>query len=293
MRTLRKATGSPGGHRGSKLDPCAFSFPRIAARSQLPPPPPPPEKKKAGTIVLIGLAILAIDLALLGFALWERYSTIHYFSRQADRELLEITQTVIFGNQVRLEVSHNFKSGHYATIDVKIEKGSGTVVWQNEFNLVSPGTLVETKYDSAWIALEPGTYYVTVESSVPQGTTEIVAECMGVYTPFGQLYVFGLFPGLTLAGLITLAYAEDPQGLVPAVKKDFAKDWKTSLKNAAVIVIGWVLLIVVLAAALVFFRTIVGLIGVVLVLSAIGLVYEGLKKAGTWALERARGRRSS
>jgi len=259
----------------------------------MPPPPPPPKEKGANLLALIGFALLAIDLALVGLLCWERFATIHYFSSQVNGVPIEIAPTIFFECQVRFEVSHEFKSGHYATINVRVEKAPSTVVWQQEFNLASPGTLVETKYDSAWFTFEPGTYYVTIDTSAPQGATQIVTERMGTFTTFGQLYFLGLFPGLALAGLLLLVCSDDPNGLVPALKKDFTRDWKTSLKNTAVIIGGWLLLVVLLAATLAFFRPIVGIIGVILVLSIIGLAYEGLRRAGGWVLGTATGKRSS
>jgi len=284
---------SPRRQRWSYLEPHSPGPIRSIRATQPPLPPPPPKEKGANLFALIGFALLVIDLALVGLVCWERFTTIQYFSSQVDAELIEITPTVFFECQVRFEVSHEFKSGHYATINVRVEKGPGTVVWQQEFNLNSPGTLVETKYDSAWFIFEPGTYYVTIDTSAPQGATQIVAERMGTFTTFGQLYFLGLFPGLALAGLLLLVYSDDPNGFFPALKKDFTRDWKTSLKNIAVIIGGWILLIVLLAATLAFFRSIVGLIGVILVLSIVGLAYEGLKRAGGWVLGTATGRRSS
>jgi len=71
------------------------------------------------------------------------------------------------------------------------------------------------------------------------------------------------------------------------------KDWKTSLKNTVVVVCAYVALLLLLFAGLAFFRSIVGFIGALLVLSAIGLAYEGLKKAGGSMVGKARGRSSA
>ena len=40
----------------------------------------PPGQKKASLVALIGFALLAIDLALVGLAFWERFATIQYLS---------------------------------------------------------------------------------------------------------------------------------------------------------------------------------------------------------------------
>jgi len=227
------------------------------------------------------LALLLIDLALVCFIFWERFSTIGYFEPQCNAVPLDVFPTAFFECQVRFEVSHKFSAGYSATINIKVEDRSG-VVWQNVFELKSPGTLVETKYDSKWVTLTPGTYGVSVSSSAPNGSTEIVAERMGIMTPFGQLFLFGLFPGLILAGLMCLTYADDPRGFVPSVKKDFLSDWKTSLKNSTIVIGSWLFLVLLLTMGLAFFRSIMGIIAAVLVLSVIGLAIEGVKTAWRW-----------
>ena len=225
----------------------------------------------------IGLALLVADLGLVGLVLWERYSGAHVTLGAGDRQEFKVAQSLFFDCRVRIEVSHRFTSGHYVRRQVRVENGSG-LVWEHEFYLESPGTLVETKYDSELVYLSPGTYYVSAT-----GDTKVDQSS---FSDLGWLLVFVLFPGLTASGFALVEYSDKPNAFVPDVKKTFFTSPKGFLTASVILAVLWLVLAFLLGLALMFLWDILMLIGLFLVLGALALIWEGVKHVGG----RVRGR---
>jgi len=249
-----------------------------------PPPPPPPSKGTKRLWLIIGISLLLVAAGLLGVLVWERYTTTYWFSGREQSEEFKVVPCLFFECQLRVEASHYFVAGHSASIRVTIENASGQV-WFHEFGLESPGTQKETKYGSEIVTLSPGIYAIDVESRTPipatgsPGKTEVIVERSGFFTPFGQLCWLVLFPLLGFAGLLVVSYSEKPEDLIPDLKKPFT-GWRDVIFSFAGLAVIWIVFVIAMAALVGFFRSILGLLGVIVVLSIIGLVIEGIKKAG-------------
>gem|GEM_PF-6138072 len=244
-----------------------------------PPPPPPAGGRKSTLLLGIGLVLLVADLALVGLVMWERFSGAHTLEA-GDQQELKVGPLLFFDNSVRVEVSHRFTSGYYYRVRVRIESGSG-LVWEHEFDLESPGSTVETKTDSEFVDLSPGTYYVSVSDETKVDRTRL--------SDLGWLFVGWLFPGLALSGIVLLDYSDKPGSLASDVRKAFSTSPKGFLTTSATLAVVWFVSVLALALVLMFLMDILGLIVIALVLGALGLIWEGVKRVAGVAKARVSG----
>lgn len=234
--------------------------------SPLPPPPPLVRSSRSKAFVAFGVVLLLVNIILLGLLLWELFTTTYWFSGHVKGDEIRITEAIFFEPQLRVEVSHLFVSGYSATIHVAIENASG-LVWQHMFGLSSPGTKQETIYDSDYLTLMPGRYIVKVNSSVPvavtlaTGKTEVVVERSGYLTLSGKIFMFFLFPFSVVCGLIALIYQGKPE------------DFK--LGHAAIV---WIASILLIAVIMMFFRSILYILGILIALIVLGLFIQRLRR---------------
>jgi len=208
--------------------------------------------------------------------MWERFSGAHTLG-ESDRQELKVVPCLFFDSSVRIEVSHRFTSGHYYRNLVRIENGSG-VVWEHQFYLESPGITVETKSDSEFVDLSPGTYYVSVTDDAKVDRTRP--------SDLGWLFVGWLFPALAASGLVLLEYSDKPDTLVPDVKKAFFTSPKGFLTTSATLAVVWFVSVLLLALALMYLMDILGLIALLLVLGALAAIWEGVKRVAGLAKAR-------
>ena len=256
------------------------------------------KRRRSTSFLILGASLFVVATSIVGFSVWERYTTTYSYSSPATSvEFLVVPTNFLHYPPAKLEVrvSYQFLVPDSAVIRVRIENGSG-VAWAHESKFNSSGPEKETKLDSQWIMLSPGTYSIKTgvsSSYVSAGKIEVVVGRASDFTPLGQLLSFLVLPCSIIGGYKILRYATKPESLIPDLKKYFMTDRRSSLKAAAVLIGAWLLIVLGFLAVHLFYGDLLNLLALGIIILALVLlarassqIYSKRATRDAWALPR-------
>jgi hypothetical protein len=220
----------------------------------------------------VGVVLLLVDVVLVGIVLWERYPA--HYSLEDETRTFMVTSSFLFEPRLVIEVSYKFTvmGINVVLTDVEISDSSG-VVWAHQFELRSPGVTVETKSETAYADLSPGTYSISSRGA----PTEVDQQFLALP---GQFLIYGLVPALAIVSVALLAYAGKPDKLILDIRKDFLTSVTGLLEGVIVLGVVWGVLILLQVYVIVDLHAVLNLIILFAILGVVAAIYEALKKMG-------------